>query len=274
MDTRSLKQAWESDGYFLVRGLFNTEEVANVKDHFMAWNASERKEDFDGLDKTGQDPLAQFPRIIHPHRRDELSRSFLLDDRLRQILNSFLPEEPFAAQTMFYFKPPGARGQALHQDQHYLRAEPGTCVAAWLAIDDCDSENGCMQVVPGSHKLPLLCHIPADTSVSFTDQTIPVPDGYKPIDAVMQAGDVLFFHGNMIHGSGPNLSTDRFRRALIAHYITGDADHAAHFYHPLLRFDGSQVELADSPEGGMCGEVTDEGIQMIEAYMPGPTAPH
>src|SRR5207302_3958800 len=133
-------------------------------------------------------------------RRDALSMAFMLDPRLRDIMTDILGEEPLAAQTMFYFKPPQARGQALHQDQMYLRARPGTCLAAWLAGDDCDQENGCMEIVPGSHELPLLCHIEADISLSFTGQMVPVPEGYTPIPALMKAGDVLFFHGNLIHG--------------------------------------------------------------------------
>ncbi len=234
-----------------------------MREHFMEWNASDRKEDFDKVDLTGADPLAQYPRIIHPHRRDPVSLDFLLDRRLQTVLIELLGEEPHAAQTMFYFKPPGARGQALHQDQTYLRADPGTCVAAWLAVDDCDEGNGCMDVVPGSHKLPLLCHIPADTTKSFTGATVPVPEGYTPRPAIMKAGDVLFFHGNLIHGSGPNDSKDRFRRSLIAHYITAEAKEAAHFYHPLLRFDGSMVDLVDAPSGSECGVVTERGIEMV-----------
>ncbi|MBS1723099.1 MAG: phytanoyl-CoA dioxygenase family protein [Armatimonadetes bacterium] len=269
-----LRSQWEEEGYFLAQGLFSGEEAERIARHFMEWNSSDRKEDFDRIDPTGVDPLAQYPRIIHPHRRDRLSMEFLLDERLCRSLLALLGEEPFAAQTMFYFKPPGARGQALHQDQHYLRAEPGTCVAAWLAVDKCDDDNGCMQVVPGSHRLPLLCQIPADTSESFTSQTIPVPEGYAPVAAHMEPGDVLFFHGNLIHGSGSNRSKDRFRRALIAHYVTGNARQASHFYHPLLRFDGSTVDLGDSPEGGQCGVVTEGGIEMVEAHMPGPSAPH
>ena len=274
MDSELIRRQWDDEGYLLVKGLFGSEETDDIRAHFMEWNESGRKEDFDRIDTTGQDPLARYPRIIHPHRKDRLSLDFLLDERIQRTLVTFLGEEPFAAQTMFYFKPPGARGQALHQDQQYLRAEPGTCVAAWLAVDACDEENGCLEVVPRSHGLPLLCHVPADTSLSFTDQTIPVPDGYAPVPVVMAPGDVLFFHGNMIHGSGPNRTTDRFRRALIAHYVTGDARQASRFYHPLLRFDGTVVELGDSPEGGACGVVTEDGIEMVAAHMPGPTGPH
>jgi hypothetical protein len=274
MEHAGPRHQWETDGYVLASGLFSSDEVERIRTHFMEWNASDRKEDFDKVDPTGQDPLAQYPRIIHPHRRDPLSMDFLLDARLRMRMLEFLDEEPLAAQTMFYFKPPSARGQALHQDQQYLRAEPGTCLAAWLAIDDCDEENGCLQVVPRSQELPLLCHVAADTSQSFTTQTIPVPEGFAPVNVVMRAGDVLFFHGSLIHGSGPNRSDTRFRRALIAHYVTGDAESAAKFYHPLLRFDGTVVELGVSPTGGMCGVVTEDGIEMVATHMPGPSEPH
>lgn len=269
-----ISSQWSGDGFFLARGLYSRKETEAIRDHFMEWNSSDRKEDFDGLDETGHDPLAQFPRIIHPHRKDELSLKFLLDTRIRRQLLELLAEEPLAAQTMFYFKPPGARGQALHQDQHYLRAEPGTCIAAWLAVDDCDDDNGCLTVVPGSHELPLLCHVPADTSISFTADTVPVPEGFRVVPVHMKAGDVLFFHGALIHGSGPNRSNDRFRRALIAHYVSGDARKASQFYHPLLRFDGTEASLEFSPTGGQCGVVTEDGIEMMAADMPGPTQPH
>ncbi len=270
----SRREQWERDGYVLVRGLFSDAEAERIRDHFMTWNASDRREDFDQVDPTGQDPLAQYPRIIHPHRKDALSVDFMLDPRLRDAMTDFLGEEPLAAQTMFYFKPPGARGQALHQDQMYLRARPGTCVAAWLAVDDCDEENGCMEIVPGSHELPLLCHVDADTAKSFTSKTVPVPEGYAPIPALMKAGDVLFFHGNLIHGSGPNTSTTRFRRALIGHYITSDATEAAHFYHPLLRFDGTVADLEDAPAGSECGVVTERGVEIVSSADPDMDGPH
>jgi len=268
------REHWDKNGYVVAPAVFSNDEVEVIRDRYMAWNASDRKEDFDKVDSTGQDPLAQFPRIIHPHRRDPATLEFLLDHRLKNLLVEILGDEPYAAQTMFYFKPPGARGQALHQDQSYLRAKPGTCVAAWLAVDDCDIENGCMQVVPGSHELPLLCHIDADTSQSFTGVTVPVPEGYAPTHVLMKAGDVLFFHGNLIHGSGPNQSPDRFRRALIAHYITANATEAWSFYHPLLRFDGTEADLNDAPAGSTCGKVTEDGIEIVAEAMSGPSEIH
>ena len=72
-----------------------------------------------------------------------------------------------------------------------------------------------MQVVSGTHDLPLLCPSRADTAVSFTDVTVPLPDDLHPVPVTMKAGDVLFFNGSLVHGSFPNTSADRFRRSLI-----------------------------------------------------------
>src|SRR5438045_6457150 len=170
--------------------------------------------------------------MIHRHRWDEMSLKWLLDSRLGEAMTTLLGREPYAVQTMLYFKPAGARGQPLHQDQFYLRVQPGTCMAAWLALDPCDEENGCMQIVPGSHKLPVLCTEGADTSVSFTDVTVPIPEGTPVQPVLMQPGDVLFFQGSVIHGSYPNRSKDRFRRALIGHYIAGEASQVGGIYQP------------------------------------------
>jgi ectoine hydroxylase-related dioxygenase (phytanoyl-CoA dioxygenase family) len=138
-------------------------------------------------------------------------------------------------------------------------------MAAWLALDPCDVENGCLEIVPGTHNLPLLCTVKADTTQSFTDVTVPIPEGMEPMPVIMDAGDVMFFNGQLIHGSFPNRTTDRFRRSLIGHYIVGDADKVAQFYHPVLRMDGTEVDLGVSEKGSQCGVwVTEEGETVVE----------
>lgn len=268
----ALVSSYQRDGYVVSPGVFSAEEVAALREHYMALRArGTYPGDFDGVDITSSDPLKRFPRMIHMHRWDELSLRWLLDPRIAERLTALLGVEPFAAQTMLYFKPAGARGQALHQDNFYLRVQPGTCMAAWLALDDCDEENGCMQVVPGTHELDLLCPQRADTTLSFTDVTVPIPEDRRPVPVTMKAGDVLFFNGSLIHGSFPNTSKDRFRRSLIGHYIVGDAEKVNEFFHPILRMDGSVVDhLGVSDSGGKCGvwhEV--DGHSEVEMVDPG-----
>ena len=248
------KTHFDQHGYAVVPALFATDEVERYRDHFMALRKHPHPGDMAGVDTRTNDPLKRYPRMIHMHRWDDVSLRWMLDERLATCLTGLLGREPYAVQTMLYFKPAGARGQALHQDNFYLRAQPGTCVAAWMALDDCDEENGCMQIVPGSNRWPLLCTTKADTSVSFTDVTVPIPDGTPVTPIRMKAGDVLFFNGAVVHGSFPNTSKDRFRRSLIAHYIEGAAEQVSTFYHPAIRMDGRPLELGVSEGGGACGE--------------------
>jgi ectoine hydroxylase-related dioxygenase (phytanoyl-CoA dioxygenase family) len=259
-------EAYETQGFTFARGLFSPTEVAQIKAHFMdLW--AQGKGFFEREQKVAadDDPLKRYPRMVHPHRWDELSLQFLLDERIRQCLVALLNEEPYAVQTMFYFKPAGARGQALHQDQAPLRVQPGTCMAAWMAVDRCDEENGCLLLVPGSQNLPLLCSVEADLSLSFSGSMVPLPDGMEPIPAIMEPGDVLFFNGQVIHGSFPNSSQDRFRRSLIGHYIVAEAEKVGEFYHPILRFDGSEVELGITEGSTPCGVwVEKDGVPVVE----------
>ncbi len=121
-----------------------------------------------------------------------------------------------------------------------------------------------MLVVPGSQRWPILCTRKADTRLSFTDVTVPIPEGQQLQSVRMSPGDVLFFHGSLVHGSMPNTTADRFRRALIGHYIQADARKVAAYYHPALRMNGTPLELDVSEGGGACGEwIQHDGVPTI-----------
>ena len=261
------KTFFDDHGYAVVPSLFTAAETKFYRDHFMHLrHAGVYAGDMVADTQRESDPLARYPRMIHMHRWDPVSRAWLLDPRLSAHLTAFFDDvEPLAVQTMLYFKPPGARGQALHQDNYYLRVSPGTCIGAWLALDACDEANGCMRVVPGSHRWPILCTQPADGDVSFTDATVPLPASREAVSVLMQPGDVLFFHGALVHGSLPNTTADRFRRALIGHYIDGRAQQVTPYDQPVLRMDGEEFTLPPSPAGGPCGVWVDrDGTQVIE----------
>ncbi len=266
------KRFFDQQGYLVVRGLFSRDEARHLCDHYMELRAKGKYPgDSSGVSIGSSDPLKRYPRMIHMHRWDQESLVWMIDPRIAQSLASLMGREPYAVQTMIYFKPPGARGQALHQDQFYLRVQPGTCIAVWLALDPCTEENGCLRVVPGSQGWPLLCTVPADTTESFTDITVPVPQGTAVESMLMEPGDTLFFNGQVVHGSGPNRSTTLFRRSLIGHYIGGEAQKVAQFYHPALRMDGSPIALETSENGGTCGVWVDQkGKPVIEMVGAGP----
>ena len=248
------------DGYLVIRAFFTPEEVDELREAFMQMNANGPVPGLSEINPNYRpdDPLAFYPRMMHPHRHPELPVGPLairrmLDARIESVLRALFDDEPVAAQSMFYFKPPGARGQNLHQDNYYLRVKPGTCLAAWLAVDDADPENGGLVVVPGSNHLDIACPERADTGLFFTADYVPVPEGLEQVPLTMQAGDMLFFNGSLIHGSYPNRSADRFRRAFICHYLPRASVEASHWYRPMLRFNGEEVFIEDATGGGPCG---------------------
>lgn len=248
------QSGYAKNGFTVARSLLNREEVDALISHYMKLHEQgfDNGEEIEARLIEG-DPLRQWPRLMHPHKRDETTLRYLLDPRIKSALRELMQDEPLAAQSMFYYKPPGARGHALHQDQYFLRVEPGTCVAAWIALDKADQENGGMRLVPGMGDLPLLCVKPADLSQSWAQITVPLPEDAQAVELELEPGDVLFFNGWAPHGSRPNTSRDRFRRSLIFHYVPSGARQVSGWYQPMLDFQGKPVSREVSPRGGPCG---------------------
>ena len=260
MDARAV---FESEGYFVASSMFSAAEIENFKAHYESIRLLQKFSDVNVADPASDDPLKRFPRQMQMHREDPVSLDFLCDARIDAAITGLTGYSPLAVQTMFYFKPPTARGQALHQDNFYLKAAPSTCIAAWLAVDDCDEENGCIMVVPGTHELPTMCLSKSDTTKSFTSVEVAIPEGMESVPVVMKAGDVLFFNGQVIHGSNPNTSATRFRRSLIAHYVIGDCTAVSQWYKPVYRMDQTIVELDESVGGGQCGDWVESGGELV-----------
>ena len=267
----SIVEAYQRDGFAIARSIFSIEECERIANYFTSmverggdgWAEGE-------VDPNHPDPLKRYPRLLQPHRGDSVAFNFMIDPRVNAHLTALEGSEPFAVQTMVYFKPPGGRGQNLHQDNMYLLVKPGTCIAAWLALDDMDEENGCMVLVPGTKDLPMICQVetPGLSANQWGDFETPLPPGMQAVPAIMNRGDVLFFNGNVIHGSYKNRSADRFRRSMIGHYIAAEAKQVAKYYFPVFRMDGSVLEsgMDEGEPGGPCGVYENGEVTMNSKF--------
>ena len=122
-----------------------------------------------------------------------------------------------------------------------------------MALEEIDAANGCLQVAPGTHSIPLICPVEADEAESFSNIVVPLPDGMAPVPIPLSPGDVLFFNGQIVYGSYPNTTKDRFGRTLVGQFIEGHARQVAEFDHPVLRMDDTAArEVGGSPNGGEC----------------------
>jgi hypothetical protein len=155
------------------------------------------------------------------------------------------------------YKPPRHGGiNNWHQDAPYWPViKPATPVTAWIALDEVDESNGCMWMVPGSHKWGNNIKLIERTE---HDKFFEVGAGYAPpadaeINQVrivpwpVHQGEVSFHHSMTWHGSHENRS-DRPRRAIALHFMTGEARFVASGSHPMKQFiqldDGASMRNA------------------------------
>ena len=229
------------NGYLKIDGLLAREEIDELGEHAM--NLAMGRVDFSKLEGVtprceGNSPGAMedmFFRFIQFHRHLPLHEKYMLHARILDVLEVLIGPDVMAMQSMFFLKPPQQRGQAYHQDSFYIKTAPDTLCGAWIAIDDCDEENGCMYFIPGSNFDPIYQDVakPDDTGEFHIDLTeIAGVDEHSEIPAIAKAGDVIFFHGHLIHRSKQNTSPDRYRRAYVCHYANarshtewGDGNH-------------------------------------------------
>ncbi len=251
------KDQFDEQGFCLGDGIYDERELREMETFFESFRAS-GKAAFDGGRQYEQiNPAQDLLRAMFPHRHDRRVLDWYLHPRLARMLEVLFGGPPLAAQSMYYYKPPGSVGQGMHQDDFYLKTRPARCIAAWTVLDDTDEENGCLRVVPSSHREGLVCpdaehwqdvdhrvngRINADYLTNQT--TIPIP---------MRRGQTLFFGGHLIHGSEANRSATRCRRTFIGHYVDQDTTSHSEYYHPLLGMDGREVSGPEAtPGGGAC----------------------
>ena len=99
-----------------------------------------------------------------------------------------------------------------HQDSTYWGLEPDDVVTAWVALTEVTPENGCMQVIPGSHRIDQLPHLDTfhkDNLLSRGQEIAVDVDKSKAVSLAMRAGEMSLHHIKLVHGSDPNRSDDR-----------------------------------------------------------------
>jgi hypothetical protein len=187
---------------------------------------------------TEADLLQRFTRVHMLHRADAVSERFFLQPRILDVLEALIGPDVLALQTMLFFNPPGKGGQGWHQDSYYITTYPDTLIGVWLALEPADEENGCLWVAPGSHCETVypspdpdegfvhaqgaFANLHPVRNVSHLDNSVntlsQVALTYESVPVEVDPGDVVFFHGHLLHRSYPNRTQNRWRRAFVSHY--------------------------------------------------------
>ncbi|MCC6485612.1 MAG: phytanoyl-CoA dioxygenase family protein [Armatimonadetes bacterium] len=223
---------------------------------------------FDGEYETGREPLRSWnkadgdPRVVrkidYAYQANNTIRELLMNETVAAI-GARLAETPAVRlwHDQLLYKPGHSTGKGnvgWHQDYMYWQCTtPADMLTAWIALVDVDETNGCLQMIPGSHKWSLI------EDLSFFDPDIDrqmekirrygeqhgQPDA-APVTVPLKAGEVSFHHCLTLHGSGPNMTSSP-RRSYVAHMMPdhirrrvgtpGDA------HHNCLLFNGADGDL-------------------------------
>ncbi|EDQ92535.1 uncharacterized protein MONBRDRAFT_21059 [Monosiga brevicollis MX1] len=168
-----------------------------------------------------------FNKIGHAlHSLNPTFRKYTFDPRIVDIAADLGLNEPVVPQSMYIFKQPGIGGEVTsHQDSTFLYTTPLSTTGFWIPLQDCDRENGCLQMVPGSHHQGLLgdrrmvrsTNESGVLGTTFTGQYFaPPPEEFQACETPM--GSLVIIHGSVVHRSDPNKSA-RSRHAYTFHAI-------------------------------------------------------
>jgi ectoine hydroxylase-related dioxygenase (phytanoyl-CoA dioxygenase family) len=218
---------YHTNGYLILADVLRADEIlqANaIVDDFVEQSrqVTEQAGHFD-LEPDHAVAHPKVRRLMAPAAYHPFFNGLMRDDRVLDILTPLIGPAIRAQGDKLNMKS-GDGGSAVewHQDfAHYPHSNDDLCAVS-IALDDATRENGCMMVVPGSHKGPIFDH---HQDGFFVGAVSPARDGLDlgasvPLD--MTAGSLAVHHARTLHGSAPNYS-GRSRRLLLYQYAAVDA---------------------------------------------------
>ena len=177
---------YNTNGFYTERGFFSERYMDELRDE---------------VDSITQTKGLLFLNEIQIHKESPIIKEIIFDGVLRGMINKFIGNH-FPIQSELRFKPPSTDGFPYHQDDYWTQAGFGNTINVLVHIDEATVDNGCIYVLPKSHKPPF-----HEDRVYLTA---------KP-------GDISFIHNHVIHGSDNNDSNE-FRRNLLLMYVKEDCE--------------------------------------------------
>lgn len=237
--SQTQKQSWNEKGFILIPNFFPEDKCIEINQtvidivRSMVGNSEEFNHAYIHQGHIGIREMEPSQKI--ENIEDEMSKVFRLHqtgifnefikrDDLLNIVEDILGENIDCFLSQFIFKNPGAWGQPWHQDSSYFPFDRAPQVGAWLATSAATKENGCLVILPGSHKEIIHEHLPDDRPGSNYGYTeIKDHDFKKEMPLFLNTGDLLLFHSFLMHKSYDNKSNNR-RTAMVYHFAETGTD--------------------------------------------------
>ncbi|MCA1595199.1 MAG: phytanoyl-CoA dioxygenase family protein [Chloroflexi bacterium] len=199
-------QEFREQGYFVTEPAFSKSELAAVTGEFQRlWDEFIRSAEEGGDSK--QTEIARFrPFIGQVHTRSAVMAEFVKAPIYLEACERLIGPDADLYYNQAVIKPPEkGRHFGWHQDSGYTTTEPLEYVTCWTAISRTFVENGCIWVLPRSHRQGVVPHRRNEVE-SSTDAAVEDESGAIPVE--MAPGQVAIFSSLLLHKSGPNTSRE------------------------------------------------------------------
>jgi phytanoyl-CoA hydroxylase len=217
-------------GFQIVPDLLDSALLEDARAESLAICRGERGE-VNGVTRPApdEDELAVLRRYLcvhFPHKISSLARDIARHPRVVEQLTRVIGPNVKMMQSMLFIKSEGRPGQAWHQDETHIPTRDRSLTAVWIALDDATVENGCLWVIPGSHRAGVLYPDREQNDPRFDCTREAYGFQYRVQDAIpveLPAGAGLLFDGYLLHRSLPNNGRNGLRRALVNHYMNAES---------------------------------------------------
>lgn len=209
---------FKENGYLVIRSVLTPQGLAQMQAESMdAWD--KEKEGFDPNKSWLQNSL-----LVNIHHKAPTVKNYYFNGPLVDVASQLIGPNIKGATSQLTFKMKGnTKPFGWHQDNGYGELEPYNALTTLTALDDTDRGNGCLWLIPGSHKEGQIRVEQNEEQKKSGSEIIVEADDNLAIPMEMKAGDALIFNCWMLHKSDGNYSTDRDRRILFLRYADADA---------------------------------------------------
>jgi hypothetical protein len=209
---------YQDQGFLIIKGILNPEGIIQMQNECMiAWD--KEKQGFDPDKSWLQNSL-----LVNIHHQAATVKDYYFDGPLVDIATQLIGPNIKGATSQLTFKMKGnTKSFGWHQDNGYGELAPYNALTTLTALDDTDRGNGCLWLIPGSHKQGQIRVKQDDEQKKNQSEIVVEADDNLAVSVEMKAGDALLFNCWMLHKSDGNYSTDRDRRILFLRYADADA---------------------------------------------------
>ncbi|MDC0061142.1 phytanoyl-CoA dioxygenase family protein [Candidatus Pelagibacter sp.] len=186
-----------------------------------SFEAKEIRDEIEKIEKNWPGALEGINRN-YIHLLSPLFNKVCLNINILNAVESIIGQNILICGTTLFIKNPNEKGfVSFHQDAKYIGLEPHNWVTVWLAVTDANETNGCMRMLPGSHKETLKYHDQKfdENNLLTRGQTIKDVPLDKTDAVILESGQISLHHPKIVHGSGLNYSNDRRIGFVIQSYI-------------------------------------------------------